>query len=77
MALHESTFEYLQPTSEQINQMSRIRAASKEHARILEIELPDGPDKTYILRAHRQNAMWANVSVTRESDGSPRWVPPA
>lgn len=39
---------------------------------ILEAELPDGPDKTFIIRQHRQTAMWANVSITRQADGAPR-----
>ena len=34
--------------------------------------LPDGPDKTFALRNHRTTAMWANIAVTREADGSPR-----
>jgi len=34
--------------------------------------LPDGPDKTFIIRAHRANAMWSNVAITRQADGSPR-----
>jgi hypothetical protein len=34
--------------------------------------LPDGPDKTFVIRAHRSNAMWANVAITRLPDGTPR-----
>lgn len=40
--------------------------------KLLDAELPDGPDKTFILRAHRSNAMWVNVAVTRQADGTPR-----
>ena len=72
MALHETTFGYLKPTQEQIDHMARVREASKAYSDVLERELPDGPDKTYVLRAHRQNAMWATVSITRQADGSPR-----
>lgn len=72
MSLHESTFGYLKPTDEQMETMSRLRAAAKPYSDILEAELPDGPDKTFVLRAHRANAMWVNVAVTREADGSPR-----
>lgn len=72
MSLHSSTFEYLKPTQDQIDAMSRVRLAAKEYCDILEKELPDGPDKTYIIRNHRSNAMWANVSITRLSDGTPR-----
>jgi hypothetical protein len=38
----------------------------------LEALLPDGPDKTFVIRAHRSNAMWANVAITRLPDGTPR-----
>lgn len=70
--LHQSTFLYLAPTQAQLEAMSLVRQAAKAYADILEEALPDGPDKTFILRAHRANAMWANVSITREADGSPR-----
>ena len=70
--LHDSTFEYLKPTDEQIEKMATLRAAAKTYADALDAALPDGPDKTYILRAHRQNAMWVNVAVTRHPDGTPR-----
>lgn len=70
--LHESTFEYLKPTDEQIARMARLRTAAKVYADALDEELPDGPDKTFVLRAHRSNAMWVNVAVTRLPDGTPR-----
>jgi len=72
MALHPSTFEYLKPTDEQIARMGRLRTAAKAYADVLDAELPEGPDKTYVLRAHRSNAMWVNVAVTRLPDGTPR-----
>jgi hypothetical protein len=72
LTLHESTFEYLKPTDSQIEQMARVRNAARVYAQILDEALPDGPDKTYILRAHRSNAMWANVAITRLPDGTPR-----
>lgn len=70
--MHPSTYEYLKPTDEQTAQMSRVRAAAKAYNDILDAELPDGPDKTFVLRAHRSNAMWANVAITRQPDGTPR-----
>lgn len=70
--MHPTTYEYLKPTEAQIENMARVRAAAKTYGEILEKELPDGPDKTFIIRAHRSNAMWANVSITRLPDGSPR-----
>ena len=72
MTLHESTFEYLKPTDEQIDSMSKVRAAAKTFAEVLEDVLPEGPDKTFVLRAHRSNAMWANAAITRQADGTPR-----
>lgn len=70
--LHSSTFEYLKPTDSQVARMARVREAAKVYADILDKELPDGADKTFVLRAHRSNAMWANVAITRQADGAPR-----
>lgn len=70
--MHSSTFEYLKPTDEQITQMALVREAARVYCEVLQKQLPDGPDKTYIIRNHRSNAMWANVSITRLPDGTPR-----
>jgi hypothetical protein len=70
--VHNSTFEYLKPTEEQIATMARLHEAAKVYCDILDAELPDGPDKTFVIRAHRSNAMWVNVAVTRQPDGTPR-----
>jgi len=70
--VHPSTFEYLKPTDEQIASMGRVREAAKAFADVLQAELPDGADKTYALRNHRTTAMWANIAITRDADGSPR-----
>lgn len=59
-------------TEDQIAKMARLRAAAKTYNDILDAELPEGPDKTFIVRAHRANAMWVNVAVTRLPDGTPR-----
>jgi hypothetical protein len=72
MALHPSTFDYLKPTDTQIAWMDRLRAAAAEYASVLETYVPEGPDKTYILRKLREIAMWANVTITRLPDGTPR-----
>lgn len=72
MPLHPSTYEYLKPTDEQMETMAKVRAAAKAYNDILDDLLPDGPDKTFVIRAHRSNAMWANVAITRHADGSPR-----
>jgi len=70
--LHKSTFEYLEPTDQQISQMAVVRSTTADYAKFLEHNLPDGPDKTYILRKLREIAMWANVTITRNADGTPR-----
>lgn len=70
--MHASTYEFLKPTDTQIEQMAKVRAAAKAYSDILEAELPDGSDKIFIIRAHRSNAMWANVAITRLPDGTPR-----
>jgi hypothetical protein len=70
--LHATTFDYLKPTDKQMDLMAQMREASKNYAEFLDAHLPAGPDKTYILRRVRETAMWVNVTVTRESDGTPR-----
>jgi hypothetical protein len=75
MTLHPGTFDYLKPTEAQLEVMNEIRATNEGYARILERLLPDGPDKTFILRAFRTIAMWTMVAITRQADGSPRQDP--
>lgn len=70
--MHSSTFEYLKPTDDQITTMGKLRQAAADYCKALEELLPDGPDKTFVIRAHRSNAMWVNVAVTRLPDGTPR-----
>ena len=70
--MHATTFEYHEPTEEQIIQMGIARGAAKAYANVLEQALPDGPDKTYTLRKLREVAMWANIAITRQPDGTPR-----
>lgn len=70
--MHPSTYQYLKPTEAQIELMSTLRDAAHLYGTVLEDLLPDGPDKTFIIRAHRSNAMWVNVAITRRADGAPR-----
>lgn len=72
MALHPSTFEYLKPTDAQIATMASARQATADYAKAMEEILPDGPDKTVIMRQIRDVGMWANVTITRLPDGTPR-----
>lgn len=70
--MHSSTYDYLKPTDEQMATMTKHREAAKVYGEALEALLPDGPDKTATIRQHRSNAMWANVAITRNADGTPR-----
>ena len=70
--MHDSTYEYLKPTDKQLESMAQVRSAAKAYGDVLDQMLPDGPDKTYVIRKHRENAMWANVAITRQPDGTPR-----
>lgn len=70
--MHPSTFEYLKPTEGQIETMAKARSAVAACAKAMEELIPDGPDKTYLLRKLREVGMWANVAITRLPDGTPR-----
>jgi hypothetical protein len=72
MTLHASTFNFYAPTQEQKDDMQTARDGFARLATMLEDLLPEGPDKTYIMRSLRTVAMWANVTITRQADGSPR-----
>lgn len=73
--LDRSTFEYLKPSEEQMLAMAVGRDAARAYASVLEGLLPEGPDKTYVLRSLRTVAMWVNVCLTRHQDGAPRGQP--
>jgi hypothetical protein len=70
--MHPTTFEYLKPTDEQLERMAVMRAAFTKFVNEVDYLLPNGADKTYVIRKLRECAMWANVSITRDSDGTPR-----
>lgn len=70
--LSDTTFEYLKPTDAQIHDMHLMRGAAAEYAIQIERLVPDGADKTYILRKLREVAMWVNIAITREANGTPR-----
>ncbi len=67
-----TAFQYLKPTDEQLELMVEVRNAFTELADILSELLPEGPDRTYVMRKLRECAMWSNVAITRNADGSPR-----
>ena len=70
--LHESTFEYFKPNDDQVTDMQVCREAARTYAMTLSEIVPDGADKTYALRKLRELAMWVNVAIMRDADGSPR-----
>jgi len=70
--MHEDVFKHLDPKPEQLDKLKRIQDASKAYAEVLEKEVEDGPDRTYLMRNVRQVDMWAHEAVTRRSDGTPR-----
>lgn len=72
MTLHESTFLYLKPTDRQAAVMEMVREEFESFARFLQHSLPDGADKTHVIRLLRTAAMWSHTAITREQDGSPR-----
>ena len=75
MTFHASTFEYLKPTDAQIETMAKARGEAASFAKAIDELVPDGPDKTYLLRKFREVAMWINIAITRQPDGSPRHDP--
>ena len=70
--MHPKTFDYVDPTPQQRDDMAQAREAAKAYADVLGQLLPDGPDKTYVMRSLRMVAMWANVAICRQPDGTPR-----
>jgi hypothetical protein len=72
MSLHNDAFLYLKPTEQQTQDMDFVREAYTNLAKVLQANLPDGPDKTYVLRLIRTAAMWSHTAITRHQDGAPR-----
>lgn len=70
--MHHTTFEHLTPTAHQMETMDLLRQRFALLAADVIALVPVGPDKTYLLRKLRECAMWANVAITRQPDGSPR-----
>lgn len=73
--MHPTTFFYLKPTDEQAQQMADVREAFAELVAKLDTIIPEGADKTYLMRKLREVAMWSNIAITREADGTPRTEP--
>jgi hypothetical protein len=52
--MHSSTFEHLTPTDDQIEAMAKVRTAFAECAGHILVHVPEGPDRTYLLRKLRE-----------------------
>jgi hypothetical protein len=52
--------------------MADLRHVFREFALYVEGHLQPGADRDHVLRTLRTAAMWANVCITREADGTPR-----
>lgn len=72
MALHPDAFCATTPTDDQMDTVNRVCKTLATCTRSLEQELPDGPDKTYVIRMMRTVAMWSTTAILRNPDGSSR-----
>jgi len=72
MSNSQGPFSYLKPTDEQAADMERLRDAAANYAKEIQDVVPEGPDKTYIIRQLRSVAMWVNVAISRHPNGDPR-----
>lgn len=70
--MDQSTFEYAQ-----IDSVATVRQASAHYiitrsaanfAAILDAEVPDGPDKTHLMRLLREMVTSAHLIIARQSD---------
>lgn len=75
MPVHSVAFTHRPPAAVPAQHLSTTEAVSAAFATLaasLETLIPEGPDKTYMMRHLRETAMWATTAVTRNPDGSPR-----
>lgn len=70
--MNPTTFEYLKPTDAQLETMQEMRKAFADITHQVEDTIRPSADKDYVIRLLRTAAMWANVAITREADGTPR-----
>lgn len=70
--MHPGTFDYLKPTDGQVKTMQTVREGYAALCRLVDTNCPAGADKDHAIRILRESAMWANICITRESDGTPR-----
>ena len=72
MSLHPQAFDIISPTEAQVETMAKMRYAFAKLAAEVEDTIRPGPDREHVVRMIRDAALWANVAITRDSDGAPR-----
>lgn len=72
MTLHPEMFNDVKSTDEQYETMQDVRDAALIFAEVINEAVPEGPDKTYVIRKLRELVMWANTAIARQPDGAPR-----
>jgi hypothetical protein len=72
MTLHPLMFQPVIPTEDQSARLETMRTAFMGLMKIIDDNVPDGPDRTYIVRQIRGASMWCSYSIMRNPDGSPR-----
>jgi hypothetical protein len=70
--IRDDIFDNFTPTMEQADRMHQLRNAAKNYMEEILHLVPEGNDKKVAILKLRECAMWANVAVTRNEDGSPR-----
>jgi hypothetical protein len=70
--IRDDIFDNFTPTFEQADRMRQLRDAAKTYMEAILDLVPEGNDKKLAVLKLRECAMWANVAVTRNEDGSPR-----
>ena len=72
MDLHRDAFNSVAPSDAQSLAMQKVRAGAREFFEVLERVVPDGPDKTHLVRRLMEVVMWANRAIMHRPDGAPR-----
>jgi hypothetical protein len=73
--MHAETFNPVTVTPAQAEKHKRLSAAAWAYLDAIEADVPEGPDRTFILRNHRTTALWAAEAVMKLPDGTPRTDP--
>jgi hypothetical protein len=72
MDLHQDAFNSVKASDAQLLGMQKVRESAREFFMVLERVVPDGPDKTYLVRKLMEVTMWANRAIMHRPDGAPR-----